>query len=315
MVGLSNLKSRLNYYGGAAQQDRMIRDKRETLDRVVNYSYQGAKVRKVEGEEIARALINPNALKPDYDDKVISIGFEHGYKPGTVFEWVNTKTKWLIYLQDLTELAYFKGDARKCNYEIAWVDDNGELHSTAVAMRGPKETKIDSIIKEGNAIDIPNYSLNMLIPYSEDIVKYFKRYTKFYLRSADESIAKICWQVQAIDAISMPGILELDAAEYYSNTFEDDVEQGIVGGLIVDPIVPEVGFIEGDTFIKPKVRKEYVYTGAEQGEWTVETDLPIEKENSGNKIYIKCLQTYSGQLVLRYGSSEKTVIVESLFKS
>jgi hypothetical protein len=26
-----------------------------------------------------RALINPNKLKQDYDDKIISIGFEHGF--------------------------------------------------------------------------------------------------------------------------------------------------------------------------------------------------------------------------------------------
>jgi hypothetical protein len=45
-----------------------------------------------------RALINPNKLKQDYDDKIISIGFEYGFKCGDVFEWVGTKTHWLIYL-------------------------------------------------------------------------------------------------------------------------------------------------------------------------------------------------------------------------
>jgi hypothetical protein len=43
-----------------------------------------------------RALINPNKLKLDYDDKIISIGFEHGFKSGDVFEWCNTNTYWLI---------------------------------------------------------------------------------------------------------------------------------------------------------------------------------------------------------------------------
>jgi hypothetical protein len=45
-----------------------------------------------------RALINPNKLKQDYDDKIISIGFEHDFKPGDIFEWCNTGTYWLIYL-------------------------------------------------------------------------------------------------------------------------------------------------------------------------------------------------------------------------
>jgi hypothetical protein len=43
-------------------------------------------------------LINPNAVKQDYDDKTISIDFSYGYSVGTIFEWVNTNTKWLIYL-------------------------------------------------------------------------------------------------------------------------------------------------------------------------------------------------------------------------
>ena len=124
---LSLMHARLSVRGGGAQQDRMIKDKRETLDRVVLYSYQGAVVSKLESNIEARALINPNKVKQDYDDKTISIGYEYGYKPGDIFEWVNTGTKWLIYLQDLTELAYFKGDIRKCNYEISWKDDTGKI--------------------------------------------------------------------------------------------------------------------------------------------------------------------------------------------
>ena len=48
---------------------------------------------------------------------------------------MNTGTKWLVYLQDLTELAYFRGDIRKCSYDVSWIDENGELLS--------KDTKIE----------------------------------------------------------------------------------------------------------------------------------------------------------------------------
>ena len=44
MNNLENMRARLEYEGGAAQQDRMIRDKRKTFDRTVMYSYQGADV-------------------------------------------------------------------------------------------------------------------------------------------------------------------------------------------------------------------------------------------------------------------------------
>jgi hypothetical protein len=76
----------------------MIKDKRRTLDRVVLYSYQGARIQRPGDPEAAPALINPNQVKQDYDDKVLSIGYEYGYKPGDVFDWVNTGTKWIIYL-------------------------------------------------------------------------------------------------------------------------------------------------------------------------------------------------------------------------
>ena len=43
---------------------------------------------------------------------------------------------------------------------------------------------------------------------------------------------KVCWRVEATDYISTPGILEVTAVEYYANETEDDIENGIVGGLI-----------------------------------------------------------------------------------
>ena len=92
------MQARLNASGGVAQQDRMIKDKRETLDRVVKYSYQGAHIGHLGADEDVLALINPNKLKMDYDDKIISVGFEHGFKTGDVFEWHNTKSYWIIYL-------------------------------------------------------------------------------------------------------------------------------------------------------------------------------------------------------------------------
>ena len=49
-----------------------------------------------ESKKPVRALINPNKLKQDYDDKIISIGYEFGFKVGDVFEWIGTKSHWLI---------------------------------------------------------------------------------------------------------------------------------------------------------------------------------------------------------------------------
>jgi hypothetical protein len=297
----------------------MIKDKRRSLDRALWSSYQGAEVIKVgaTGRKAARALINPNKLKQDYDDKVISIGFEHHFTPGTVFEWKNTGTFWLIYLQDLTELAYFRGDIRKCSYEIAWTDENGELHKTYAAVRGPVETKINFIQKHGVSVDTPNHSLNLLLPKNDYTVDYFTRYKKFYLQGD-----KTCWRVEATDWISTPGILEVAAVEYYANETEDNIEEGVVGGLlevIKDPNDSNVSAktIIGDTFIRIKKSCEFFYEGDEEATWIVDKKYPvkltIDPENS-KKVIVYWDSSFSGQFELHYGDiANKTIIVESLF--
>ncbi len=305
--------------GGYHQQERMIKDKRRSLDKATLYSYQAADVRDINAKILNtyRALINPNKLKQDYDDKIVSVGFESRFQPGTVFEWVGTHTYWLVYLQDLTELAYFRGDIRKCSYEIAWKDDDGE-HKTYAAIRGPVETKINFIQKHGISVDEPNYSLNILMPKNEETLKYFTRYSKFYLQNDPVQKNKICWRVEAVDWISMPGVLEINAVEYYSNKVEDDIENGIVGGLVVEEKNPNTEEIEdtitGETFIKPKKRYRYQFTGSMISDWKIKTDLPLQCwEIDEHCIELMWLKPVSGQFTLSYGDFEKVIVVESLF--
>jgi hypothetical protein len=117
-------------------------------------------------------------------------------------------------------------------------------------VRGPVETKINFIQKHGISVDSPNHSLNILMPKTEATLAYFKRYKKFYLQG-DET----CWRVEATDWISMPGVLEVIAVEYFANEDEDDIEAGIVGGLleeIENPNDEARDKILGETFIKVK---------------------------------------------------------------
>lgn len=313
MTDAGEIPEILQFQGGYPQQDRMIKDKYRSFQRALKYSYQGAWIQPIGREEKFRALINPNKVKQDYDDKIISVDYQYNLKPGDVFNWVNTNTYWLIYLQELTELAYFRGDIRKCNYTIDWLDENGERQSVYAAVRGPVETKISYIQKEGISIDRPNFSLNILIPRNEQTLAYFKRYTKFYLQE-DTSI---CWRVEGLDSISMPGVIEMTAVEYYINEFLD--EDGIVDQLNVKPIPPDAATteIEGPTFIKPKTTCAYVYMGEDgtEGEWSVvEKDMPVEiTVVSDTIISLKWLKNYSGQFTLKCGDATKTIVVESLF--
>lgn len=341
--GSLNMAKRLISAGGFAQQQRMIKDKRHSLDQATKYSYQAAWVRKCAATEVetkkeknilppVRALMNPNKLKQDYDDKVISIGFEHKFNCGDVFEWCNTGTYWLIYLQDLDELAYFRGDVRRCTYQIPFMMDD-ELNVVYVANRGPVETKIDYIQKHTISVDNPNYSLNLLIPKNEKTLKFFKRYQKFYIWSEDGSVYDTCWRVEAVNNISMTGVIEVNAVEYYANEFTDDRDAGLADVFkIPDPILKrkiiddnkdnnKILNIVGETFIKPK--KEYDFNlniKNVRGTWKIEgNDVPVRiiSEGTNDKgfstIKLKWDSTYSGQFDLVYGTSRKTIVVESLF--
>ena len=311
---LELMRKRLNYEGGNDQRNRMIKDKRKSLNKAIMYSYQGARVQRIGDPIVAGALMNPDQLSQDYDEKILSIGFEYNYQPGDVFEWINTGTKWLIYLQDLTELAYFRGNARKCSYEISWEDKDGNTKTTYAAIVGPKETSIKSIQKSNFNIDLPNYTLHLLLPNKEYVLDYFQRYSKFYLKGMNEYGSKICWEVEAIDSITTPGILEIYATENYANRFEDDIENGIVGGLIVESTIEEeVSEIVGDTFIKPKMTYTYTYQGKENANWLFDNTLPIETVINEKEITIKWIKTYSGQFDLCYGNAKKTIVIESLF--
>ena len=300
----------LEEQGGYFQQQRMIKDKYNSFLRALKYSYQGAFISPVGTEEKFRALINPNKLKQDYDDKIISIDFKHGLKPGSVFNWVNTNTYWLIYLQELTELAYFRGDIRKCNYTIKWLDKDGQECSTFAAVRGPVETKINYIQKDNVSIDKPNFSLNILIPNNKKTYEYFKRYAKFYLQQD----TTICWRVEGVDSISMPGVIELNVVEYYINQFLDD--DGIVDELNVKKIPEDAATseIEGPTFIKPQ--HEYSYHIPNGTDWSIVENVPATitwTSEDSSTIVLQWDKTYSGQFTLKCGDATKTIVVESLF--
>ena len=313
--GVTQQAVRFRHNGGNRQQERMIADKRRSLDRAVWYSYQAAEIKHVGGfSQPVRALINPNTVKQDYDDKILSVGFEHDFKCGDVFEWVGTNSHWLIYLQDLTELAYFRGDIRRCSYLIAWEDEEGK-HETYVALSGPNEKNISSSTSHGINIDSPNYTLNLLIPKTEATLKYFTRYSKFYLQGDST-----CWRVEAIDKFSSPGIIEVRAIEYYANETEDDIANGIIGGFIEEAQNPNNAEVDstilGETFIKVKKTYTYTFKGRSISEWKVDSKYPVVLEVSKTDprvVSLKWDNSFSGQFELCYGDFTKVIVVESLF--
>lgn len=138
------------------------------------------------------------------------------------------------------------------------------------------------------------------MPHNEATLRYFKRYSKFYLQN-ETGMEKICWRVEAIDWLSTPGILEIAAVEYYANTIEDDIDNGIVGGLVVTKPNPNdeetEATIIGETFIKPKKTYEYYFNGAAYQDWIIDKNYPVEiviDELEPRRISLKWDSSYCG---------------------
>ena len=328
MSNFEMMRKRLEWQGGIAQEDRMIKDKWRTLLRVLKYSYQACDIALAQAQQeildeglepeypIVRALINPDKNKQDYDDKILSVDSIHQFKPGDVFEWKNTGTHWIIYLQQLTEDAYFRGEIRRCRYKIKFKDEDGNICYTYAAIRGPVETQIDSIQKNQERIDKPNLSLNILMPRNEVTIKAFDRYKEFILDGR-------CWKVKAVDPISMTvdrqGVLEVNAQEDYINEVTDDEISEIKDGLVVEPDEPTPNSeINGETFIKPAIPEIYS-VDMDGGTWCIrENNVPVDIEPIDNKsVQVTWKKMTSGQFTLVWNNGsdtdEKVIVVESLF--
>ena len=308
----NNMSFRLK---GLNQQERMINDKKLTLKKAVQYSYQGAKIRKYTDtiDTEYPALINPNRLIDDYDEKLISIDFSYNIQVGDIIVWKkeDNDTNWIVYLQDLTELAYFKARARRCNYSIKRKNSQGIIEEWPVSVIGPNNSLINSINKSKFSLDIPNYTISIFAPKNEETVDYFKRYNKFYLQDQADNISPSCWRVESVDSFSLPGVLQIYAKEYYINDDKDIVydSNGNVSHYEVDGNKNNNIVGDADIFIKPKTL--YNFTQDKEGTYRVtDNTLPIKiiENGSSNNIQLMWDAMYSGEFELEFIDDQHNVI-------
>lgn len=314
MQNLNNMKMRAAFANNDRQHNRMIENKLKSFHRALLYSYQAAWVHK-EGslEGWVRALINPDKVKFDYDEKIISVDFLHKFQPGSVFEWPKgSGTRWIIYKQELSELAYFRGNVRRCQLIEAVDPDTKEKVKVWAAIRGPVETTINTILKSNIAADIPNYSLEIYMPNTEQNRKLFDRYMRF-------TFAGKYWQVQVQDNISTPGIIKIAVLEDYNCKGDELLVE------VVNPNPdqePDEYQITGETFVKPLTKQNYQAIAPKKFTWSITLPASNQKELADVLEYqvlddgsldVTWTAMVSGSYIVHYGMLEKTVVVESLF--
>lgn len=313
MQNYNNLKMRAYYANNDRQHNRLIEHKLKTFHRVLLYSYQAAWIKKEGSEDYVRALINPDKIKFDYDEKIVSVDFAHDFHSGSVFEWPKgSEIRWIIYKQELTELAYFRGNIRRCQLIEAIDPDTKEKINVWAAIRGPVETTIDSVQKEGIVADVPNWSLDIYMPDNEENQKLFNRYCRFTFKGKT-------WKVQVQDNISTPGIIEVVALEDYECHGNETIIEVVDPNPIKDA---EEYQISGDTFTKPMVKQNYKAVSAAKANWSISLPASNNKdledvlrytELEDGSIDITWIAMVSGSYIIHYGDLEKTVVVESLF--
>ena len=309
MSGLENLKSRLKYQGGN-QEGRLIKDKQKSLNKALLYSYQAETAVLSDGREF-RCLINPDKLKNDYDDKIISIPFRDiclnsdrkgktsdglediNMKAGDVFKWKETETYWLVYLQRLEENAYFRAEIRKCRYEIEIEDKKYKVY-----LCGPAENSIVWHTKKNSAgsgiswNDL-NYDLTMYITKDDITENFFHRFTKIKINEKQ-------YEVQAVDSISVDGIIEVALKEDYTNSIKDEVEKieeeknNQIENEDTDLEQSSISII-GPTNVYPYDEVHYTIDGSYGGEWSI----------SNNKAYIINQTDTSVSIIIKTGRSGK----------
>ena len=347
MSGLDNMKARINYAGGKNQQDRMISDKLRSLKKAMLYSYQAATAVLEDGREF-RCLINPDTLKEEYRDKIISIPFEDirvgntvevtdpetgevtristpvvpgatktsmgiepiGMKVGDTFEWKEDGTYWLVYLRYEEERAYFRGEIRNCDYEI---EINGKKYRGY--LRGPDQDETLWRTKHNISWTDVDYTALLYITSNEETRNFFHRYQKLEIYGRP-------WEVQVVDPISNNGLIMVALKETFTNSMEAETLEKIPeeeSGTDNTPDVPEtdageevvpIAQIKGAAVVYPYDKKKYTIENAADGYWIISNEKKaVITHQTSKTVTIEIVTGRSGEVSLTYRRDNEEDIV------
>lgn len=292
-----NLKVRLNHLGGDAD-GRNRKQKLNSLKGSIKEAYQRGVILAESFEENNvydrefHCLINPDKLKEDYDNQILSIPFEDiqvnkaltpTLKCGDVFYWPEMDSYWIIYLQHLSERAYFRADIRKCKKEVVI---NNNVYK--VYWRGPVETTIPFNQKGGIETNDMNYSAIMFITKNEETLDYFHRFSQIKVDGK-------MWRVSAKNEESGEGIIEIALDEYFNNTILEE-EQKWEKENPKEPVVSEIA---GTQEVYPYETYEY-QTELSGGEWKISNSKAKIIQSAENSVTVEIVTGKSGEFNLMY---------------
>lgn len=307
-MSLETMKKRVSYRGGSRQVDRMIKDKARSLNGALDFSYQSATAVLQDGREF-RCLINPNKISMEIDDKMLSIPFEDyclngendaietiGVKCGDTIQWKENGTHWIVYSQYLQEIAYFRGLMRQCEDEPIQIGDQ----QFWFYMKGPDDKTIEWQKTKNLIFNDLSYTVEIYISNTPITNEFFHRFQKCSIKGRN-------FEVQAVDDLTVKGLLTVYLKETYSNVWDAPID---------DPELPEVtaSNILGPVEVSPFDIVEYKHLTATAGAWSINNNKAriIGQTESGVKVEITSGK--QGQFVLShtFGTAIEELLVTIL---
>lgn len=308
-MSLNSLKARVKYHGGQRQVDRMIEDKERSFKESLWRSYQSATAVLNDGREF-RCLINPNKISMEADDKMLSIPFNDicltsqvqedvGVKCGSVIEWKENGTYWLVYTRYLQEVAYFRGLMRQCEKEPLEIDGK-QFH---YYLKGPDEQGIEWHKTKNFIFNNLNYTIEIYISNTQETNEFFHRFTKCKIKGKS-------FEVQAVDELSIDDILIVYLKETYTNEWEaEEKEEEIIPpvetpeeaqtfALRRTPVIENV--IIGPAEVYPYDTAQYYAIEGLTGKWRLSNNKARIVEQNESSVKVEITTGKSGSVSLIY---------------
>ena len=333
MKALDNMRHRLDYNGGSAQQSRMIEDKLKSLKKALLYSYQaGTMVIDNPDEDNTlpqlefRCLMNPDKRTFETDKMMLSVPFEDiclnaprvgkttegiitvPIKCGKTFIWKETNTRWIVTLQYIEEYAYFRADVRKC-FEYPLTIDGKDYYFASI---GEQEEIIEWLRKNKEEWNKLNYTRTIYLERNEDTLAFFKRFKIVKLPNVQGKLES--WEVQAVSPNSVDDILIVHVKEYFENQYEDLSNE-------IQNEIKEHNEIEENLVCKAYDKISCTTNYIQDALWSIENvtkGLSPDIEDAivqGDKtiVYVQLLNGKTGEFDLYYNNKPvKHVVVQSL---
>lgn len=298
-MGYNEMKRRMGY-NDATAQDRMIIQKQKTLKDNIARSYFGFSVTKpdIDDEKIYRVLITgvSNSLGDSETKKDISSFFEDGFKVGSIVHWLKTKSYWIIYEQEKSEIAYFQGKMIEAkNYQIITLDGKYSTWGSLSLSLAEGEEMFNETL-----LTYEETRMVLRIPDSVQNREVFGLDKKI-------RVLDTVWKIYNIDYISDPGIITIRG----KRSFDSDIDVSIEEDNIVDN---DNTYIDGPNIIAPFEKAVYTIKQGVNGAWSIPDNPNILKTiNNDNSLTIIWNNARKrNDFTIAYGEHVKHIQVESL---